>query len=467
MKKILLSWLLAVVMLLTVASAFAESVELDNIVSKFLDETDLQTKDIALQLQSGDKVAELVIRPEGDDLHLVLRKNGAEKGHVQLNATGLYVGSAEAVTLLRYDAVTDAMEAIVKSVDDQIEQAVQSIPESDVPTEAEVNAAVEQASAEVFAAFAQEEADAATLSAAAAEFASRFKPEYILDVREADGSVEISLRSEAYATALAEAMDGLMSNTALAELVDRKAANQGGKTFAQYQKKWEKNREATLEVVRSMEGSEKLEENGHWTSHFQIGENAGDEKILNYDTDAWIDAENRTAEIKVGLSLQDEAPFMEYEAEVSPYFYKERLTSGNSVSEVTYTIDNDRISGGRVMTVLDGQEALRAEFGSDYLFVKSPKGSISTTVRETWSGKIRYELIGETAKGKVETLIVDFYEVDDSLVCELMLPEKTDKTLMFRISRIDKTTMDDLSASGNISEITADMINTALESFFK
>lgn len=465
MKKILLSWLLAVVLLLTVTSAFAEPIEFDNIVSKFLDETDLQTKDIALQLQSGDEIAELVIRPEGDDLHLVIRNDGTEIGHAQLNPTGIYVGSANAVTLLRYATVADVMQDIVKSVDDQLEKAVQSIPESEVPTEAEVKEAVEKASSEVFAAFAQEQSDATILSAAAVEFAGKFSPDYILDVKEEDGSVEINLRSEAYAAALAEAMDGLMSNTSLAELVDRKAAQQGGKTFAQYQERWAESREATLEAVRSIKDSEKLEENGHWTSHIQIGENTDEAKALTYDTDAWIDAENNEVEITVSLGLQDEEPIMVYEASVRPDFYEEKLTTGDSTADIAYTIDNNRISGGRVIAVLDGQEELRAEFGPDYLFAKGPKGSISTTVRETWSGKIRYELIGETAEGEEETLIVDFYQEDDSLVCELMLPEKFDQSLMFKVSRIDKTDMDDLSASENISEITADMIETVVKLF--
>lgn len=463
MKKVLISLLLAVVMVFTAASAFAAPIDIDNAVVKFLDETDLEAKDIALQMQSGNKNSELVIRVEKDGVHLLTRDNGTEKGHVQINPTGIYAGSANAVQMLRFATVADAMEEIVKSVDDKIEQAIQSIPEGEIPTEAEVNQAVEMATAEIYAAFAQEQADAATLSAAATEFASKFKPEYILDVKEEDGSVEISLRSGAYATALAEAMDGLMTNPALAELVDRNAAQRGGRTFAQYQRQWMKERAATLEAIRSVEGSEKLEENGHWTSHLQINGEDENEPTLIYDTDAWIDVDYQEAKITAALGIEGEEPFMVYEAAVSPYFYEERMTSGNSVSDVTYTIKNNRVSGGRVITVLDGREELRAEFGSDYLFAKGPNGSVSTTVRETWLGKTRYELIAETAAGETARLIVDFYEDNDSLVCELILPDESDETLMFKISRIDKAAMDDLSASGNITEIPADQVSAVLK----
>jgi hypothetical protein len=64
----------------------------------------------------------------------------------------------------------------------------------------------------------------------------------------------------------------------------------------------------------------------------------------------------------------------------------------------------------------EGNEELRADFGSDYLYVKGPKGGISTSVRETWTGKIRYELVAETAEGEQANIILDFYQDDDSLV---------------------------------------------------
>ena len=88
MKK-LISCLLAVMMLCTAVSAFAEAlVEKSTALTKFLDETDLQTKDLALQVQSGDKVSDLVIRLDGDNLHLVSRNDNVEDGHIQLNPTG-------------------------------------------------------------------------------------------------------------------------------------------------------------------------------------------------------------------------------------------------------------------------------------------------------------------------------------------------------------------------------------------
>ena len=139
---------------------------------------------------------------------------------------------------------------------------------------------------------AKEQADAATLTSAAMAFADKFKPEYILDVKEDGGDVEISLRSEAFATALAQAMDELMLNPALAELVDQEAALNGGTTFADLQKDWLTNREAYLEAARSIESTDSISENGHWTSHFQIGEEASAVKILICDMDAWINAED-------------------------------------------------------------------------------------------------------------------------------------------------------------------------------
>ena len=64
MKK-LISCLLAIMMLFTAASAFAEAlVEKSNALTKFLDETDLKTKDLSLQVQSGEDTADLVIRLE-------------------------------------------------------------------------------------------------------------------------------------------------------------------------------------------------------------------------------------------------------------------------------------------------------------------------------------------------------------------------------------------------------------------
>jgi hypothetical protein len=139
-------------------------------------------------------------------------------------------------------------------------------------------------------------------------FASKFKPEYILNVIESEDGVLLSLRSEALATALAEAMDELMMNPALAELVDRHAALEGGMTFAQAQAEWLLNREATLEAIRSIKSIETLEENGHYQSHFQIGEELSAVKILICETDAWIDAENGNAQAVVALGFKNEEP---------------------------------------------------------------------------------------------------------------------------------------------------------------
>jgi divalent metal cation (Fe/Co/Zn/Cd) transporter len=68
MKK-LISLLLVVMMLFTAVNAFAESGR--SILSRFLKETDTKTKDIALQLQNGEKSTDLVIRVDRDNLHLV------------------------------------------------------------------------------------------------------------------------------------------------------------------------------------------------------------------------------------------------------------------------------------------------------------------------------------------------------------------------------------------------------------
>ena len=98
--------------------------------------------------------------------------------------------------------------------------------------------------------------------------------------------------------------------------------------------------------------------------------------------------------------------------------------------------------------------------------MKGPKGAISTTVRETWTGKIRYEVFAETAEGKEASIIVDFYQDGDSLVCELN-SDDADQPAMFKISRIDKVNIEDLSTSENINEITVEKINAELESLLK
>ena len=470
MKK-MISCLLVVIMLLTAVSAFAEASGAERFgeyskLRQFLRETDPQTQDIALQVQSGKDTEDLVIRVDGDNLHLVARTGDVEDGHVQLNPTGIYVESKGDVTLLRYATVTTVMQNIVKEVNALLDEAIKSIPEDQVPTEAEMKKAVNELAVLASAVEAQEQADAATLNAAAMAFADKFKPEYILDVKEGDGSAEITLRSEAFASALAEAMDELMSNPALAELADRRSAVDGGKSFAECQAEWLANREATLKAIRTIESTDTIDENGHWVSHFQIGEELSAVKILMCDTDAWIDTENGAVEIVVNLGFKNEAPFMVYELSADTYSYLEKLSSGDSMTEVQLAFENEQISSAEILTVIEGNEELRAYFGPDYLYMKGPKGAISTSVRETWTGKTRYELVAETAEGKEASIIVDFYQEEDSLVCELNTSE-SDQSAIFRISRIDKVNIEDLGASENINEITVDQINDELESILK
>lgn len=477
MKK-LFACLLVVVMLCTAASAFAEAPGLgrfgkSNALTKFLMETDTQAKDIALQVQSEGKVSDLVIRVDGDNIHLVSRNDDVVDGHVQINPTGIYVGADGKVTLLRYATVATFAQTIARELEAILDEAIKSVPEEKAPTEAEIRQAqaeikqaVSQLAILASAAEAQEQADAATLSSAALAFIGKFKPENILDVKEEDGGVQISLRSEAFASALADAMDELMSNPALAELVDRTAALEGGNSFAAYQKNWIVNREATLEAIRTIESTETIEENGHMTSHFQIGEELPETKILVCDTDSWIDAENGNVAIAVALGFKDEDPLMVYELAADQYSYSEKLTAGDSMAEVYASIEDNRVVSGRVVGVIEGTEALRVEFGPDYLYMKGPKGGFSTSVRMTWTGKTRYELVGETADGEQDHIIVDFYEDDDSLICELNT-NKSDEPAMFKISRIDRADIEDLSASKDINEITVDKINAELESLLK
>ncbi|MGX8679748.1 MAG: hypothetical protein ACQGQO_11690, partial [Sphaerochaetaceae bacterium] len=141
----------------------------------------------------------------------VARNNAVEEGHLQMDPVGLYVKGKGAVKLLRYATAVNFMQDLVKKVDAVMDEAVKSIPEDKQPTEAEIKRAVDELAILASVAEARQQADAITLSSAAMAFVSKFKPEYILDVKADPGSVEISLRSEAFATALAEAMDELMS----------------------------------------------------------------------------------------------------------------------------------------------------------------------------------------------------------------------------------------------------------------
>lgn len=468
MKK-LISCLLAVIMLFTVACSFAEElkpIEKSNALTKFLDETDLKTKDLAFQVQSGDDSTDLVLSLDGDNLHLVTRYGDQVMGHGQMNSTGIYLGSADGATLLRYTTVMTVLQDAIKALDTVLEEAIDSIPEQQIATETEIKETVDQVAVLAAAVAAQEEADSATLASAALDFVSKFKPEYILDVKEDDGSVEISLRGQAFATALAEAIDDMMSNPALAELVDREAAQVGGKTFAEAQLEWADKREATLEAISTIVSNEKIEDNGHWTSHFQIGEENTDQKVLVCDTDTWLDVENGAFETRIYLGFQDEDPFMVHEYTANRYQYWEKMTVEDSFVEINCEINDARVTGGNVVTVLEGKEELRMEFGSDYLYMKGAKGGISTSVRETWTGKTRFELVMETAKGEEATITADFYQDADSLIFELYT-DKADQTVLFKISRIDKVNIDDLSAAEKITEITAEEINAVLDSLLK
>ena len=297
-------------------------------------------------------------------------------------------------------------------------------------------------------------------------FASHFKPEKILDADEAFGTVEITLRSEDLASAFADAFDEMMSNPALAEYVDRKAALEGGRTFAEIQAAWMMNREAYIKEIKAMESSETISEDGHYTSHFQIGEETAETKAMVCDIDARIDPEDNEAEFTVSMGLKDEDSIIKYEFAVDPDSYKEKMTAGDSRTEIQMDIEDDKVTDGTINAVVDGDEVLSAEFGRDYLYMKGPRGGISTTVRETWTGKLRYEVFAENVDGEETSITLDFYEEEDSLVCELNVDD-SDKSALFKLSRIDKLDLEDLSASKNIDEITVDKVYAELENIMK
>ena len=460
MKK-LISSLLVIMMVFTMVSAFAEPVEKTNVLNEFLKETDFTKQDIALQAQEGDKVSDVVIRTEGNNVHLVARNDGTEATHIQLTPKEVYVDVNGSVTKLPYAAVATVIKDIVAELDEIVTDAVKSIPADAVPTEAELKRAAAKAAVLASMVAQQAEADEATLLSAAADFGSYFKPEYILDTKKVDGALEVKLRSEAYATALGEAVDAMMLNPALAELIDRQAALTGSVTFAQIQKTWAENREDILEAVRTMENTGKVEENGHLQSHFQIGEETEETKALVCDTDAWIDVEDNDVEIKVTMGLKDLDPIVVYEMEGDSDSFREKMTVADAVAEVRYDLENGKLSDCKINVEVDEDDYLKADFGKDYLYVKGPKGGLSTSVRETWTGKLRYEMVFENADGDEFTMTVDFYEDDDSLVCELTGSE-SDDSLMFKLSRIDKVAIKDLSTAEKIDEITAEQIEAEI-----
>lgn len=477
MKKKLLFSLLVVMLLFSVVSAFAEPMEpvkKDNVLIEFLDETDLGTKDLALVNQYGDMVTDLVIRPDGDNLHLLTRNNDVVASHIQLNPTGIYLSTGDTVTLLRYSTVSTILQDIIKATDSMLEEAAQSAAaeakQSDTPenalSEKEVKDAVDRMVTVADEVERQRQADAATLASAAMAFASHFEPEDILDIDEGFGTVEISLRSEALADAFADAFDEMMTNPALAEYVDRKAALEGGRTFSEMQSQWLANRNAYIDEIKAMESSETISEDGHFTAHYQIGEETSSTKALVCDMDAQIDPEDNEAEVTLSLGLKDMDPYVTYEFAVNPYSYKEKLTAGNSLTEIQMDIEDNKVTDGTINVVIDDNDALNAEFGQDYLYMKGPKGGISTTVRETWDGKLRYEIFAENVDGEEDSIVLDFYEEDDSLVSELKI-DGVKQSMLFKISRIDKLDIEDLSVSNNIDEITVDEVYTELENILK
>ena len=468
MKK-LVSCLLAAVMLFTAVSAFAgrfEPIERNNIITKFVNETDLNTKDIAVQVQFGDKVADIVLRAEPNSVHMVGRENGTEVGHIQLTPKAVYTVSNGEVSQLQYATLTSFLQDMVKDLGEAVNAAIDAIPAQPM-TEAELEAAVEEAVAEGAAAAAQADADAVTLLSASADFASKFKPEYILDVKDNGGSVEISLRSDAFATAFDEAVDSLMMNPAMAELVDRQAAVTGGKTFAEMQKDWLVNRDAALEQIRTIQSTDTIDEDGHCKSHFQIGqevEGAENNQVLVCDTDTWINAEDAAAEIVFSIGFKDAEPFAVYEMAVNQDSFWEKLNSMGSVAEIRYDFEDGRPSEGFVsINVMDKGE-FYAEFGQDYLYAKGPKGCVSASILETWTGKVRCELYVETAEGKENSLVVDVYEDEDSLTCEVKVNDAED-SLKLKLSRIDRIEIEDLTASENITDITEDMLKAEVAKF--
>jgi hypothetical protein len=465
MKK-LISCLLVFMMLFSAVSSFAEAAriaEKSNVLAKFLDETDFKTKDIALQFQNGDASSDIVFRADGDHLHFVTRTGGKVDGHLQLDSSSIYLDSDGSVTQLRYSTIAAVLNDVAKELESALTQLIQTIPAELIPSEADLQTLIKELGILASMEAAQQEKDAATLGTAAMSFANKFKPEYVLDVNNDNGAVVISLRSEAFATALAEAVDEMLSDPALAELVDRHAAQKGGMTFVEMQKDWLKNREATLEAIRTIKSTEVIEENGHSVSHFEIGEENSEKGVLCFNTDSFVNVDNGEIEFKAGLGFHNEDPAMIYEFTMTPYFYWEKVTAGDTMAEVKCNVDFGRFTNGKLTSVVDGKENLRVDFGPDYLYAKGPKGGISTSVRETWTGKIRYEIVAESAEGEEVSITVDFFEDGDSLVCELFT-DKAEDALKIKLSRIDKVDIKDLSTSDKITEITIEDIKALVES---
>lgn len=469
MKKKLVSCLLAVMMLFTMAGAFAdpfEPLERNNALHKFLNETDMKTKDLALQLELGNQVADLVFHVEGNSLHMVTRMNGIALRHAQMNPTALYMASGSEVAMLRYETLAAFQQDLMKEAEAQLTQAIQSIPANQLPTEAELRAAAARQAVLETAAATQEQTDAITIGTAAIAFAEHFRPESILDVKENDGSVEFSLRSDAYADALANAIDGLMANESLGRLIDRQAAKTGSKTFAEIQKSWAEDREATLRAIRTIQSTDKIEEDGHWTSSFQIGAEKEGDQALICSADTWVNEELNAAEMTFTLGITGEDPVMTYDIVVTPNYFWEKMNVEQAYTEMSFDLEDGRINSGKIDVHRNNMDAVQLSFGPDYLNMRGPKGGISSSIRETWTGKTRYELVFENAEGVSASLIIDFYEDDDSLICEMKTSE-SDQSLKYRISRIDRVEVNDLSASEKITEITGETLKTEMEALLK
>jgi hypothetical protein len=161
------------------------------------------------------------------------------------------------------------------------------------------------------------------------------------------------------------------------------------------------------------------------------------------------------------MGLKDLDPIVVYEMTGDSDSFREKMTVADAVAEVRYDLENGKLSDCKINVEVDEDDYLKADFGKDYLYVKGPKGGLSTSVRETWTGKLRYEMVFENADGDEFTMTVDFYEDDDSLVCELTNSE-SDDSLQYKLSRIDKVTIKDLSTAEKIDEITAEQIEAEI-----
>ena len=134
-------------------------------------------------------MADLVFRAEGNQFHLVARENGTQKGHLQLTPEAIFVAANGEAKQLKYATMVAFMQEVVQDLDAMVTEAIDSIPAQEVPSEKELAAAAAKAEVIASMAAAQQQADAATLFSAGASFASKFKAENILDVKEDDSLI--------------------------------------------------------------------------------------------------------------------------------------------------------------------------------------------------------------------------------------------------------------------------------------